>query len=70
MRNTGRVYTDGKVDLSIDKNEMETYEYSFAVPLLIFAVALFVADVFIRKTAWKDIVNFFKKLRKKGEKSI
>ena len=66
MRNAGRVYTDGKVDLSLNLNEVATYEYSMRIPLLIAAVALFVADVFIRKTRWREIRNFFRRNRKKG----
>ena len=68
MRGVGSVYKDGNVDLEIDKNEVATYEYSFAVPLLIIAVTLLVADIFIRKTPLKDIIHFFNKL-KKGAKA-
>ena len=66
MRTAGKVYTDGKVDLSIDPNEVATYEYSMRIPLLIAAVSLFVIDIFIRKTRWKDIQNFFRRSRVKG----
>lgn len=68
MRNVGRVYTDGDVDLTIDKNEVATYEYSFKIPLLAAAVALLVLDIFIRKTRWRDFAAFWRKLFKKGEK--
>jgi hypothetical protein len=68
MRNGGSVYTDGDVDLSINKNEVATYEYSFAIPLLILSVALFVIDIFIRKTRWKEIRAFFEKLSRKRRK--
>ena len=53
-------YIDGNVDLSIDRTEVDTYELSFELPLLILAVALFVFDVFIRKFKWtrkQDRVN-------------
>ena len=66
MRNRGDVYTDGNVDLTLDMNTVATYEYSLRIPLLIAAVALFVIDVFVRKTRWKDIKNFF--LKKKVTK--
>ena len=69
MRGIGQVYTDGNVDLAINKNEVATYEYSFKIPLLFASAALLVVDIFIRKTRWKDIVNFFAK-RKKGGKKI
>ena len=52
MRGKGGIYTDGNVDLSIDRTEVDTYELSFRLPLLIAAVALFVFDVFIRKFKW------------------
>ncbi len=65
MRNRGGVYTDGNVDMTLDMNTVATYEYSLRIPLLIAAVALFVADVFIRKTRWKDIKNFFLKKKVK-----
>ena len=68
MRNVGRVYTDGKVELDINKNEVATYKYSFRIPLLIFAAVMFVADVFIRKTKWQDILNLFAFRKKKGVK--
>ncbi len=68
LRGVGSVYKDGRVDLEIDKNEVATYEYSFAIPLLVAAVVLLVIDIFIRKTPWKDVVHFFGKL-KKGAKA-
>ena len=49
MRGIGLVYTDGNVKLENDKTEVDTYERSFRLPLLVLAVALFVFDVFIRK---------------------
>ena len=65
MRGAGQISTDGTLDLENDKSYVSTYELSFRVPLLIFAVALFVVDVFIRKFRWKDIKGFFHK-KKKG----
>ena len=49
MRGIGLVYTDGNVDLEVDRTEVDTYQRSFRLPLLILAVVLFVFDVFIRK---------------------
>ncbi|MBQ4065263.1 MAG: hypothetical protein IJD10_04120, partial [Clostridia bacterium] len=66
MRGAGGVYTDADIDLQPDKNTVATYEYNMRIPLLIAAVALFVIDVFIRKTRWRDIVNFFRGKKKKG----
>ena len=65
MRNRGTVYTDGTVDLSLDMNTVATYEYSWRIPLLIAAAVLFVADVFIRKTRWKDIKGFFRRKKQR-----
>ena len=68
MRHGGKVYTDGSIDLSLNMNEVDTYEYSMRIPLLIVAVSLFVIDVFIRKTRWREIRNFFCRSRGKGGK--
>lgn len=68
MRGVGEISKDGKLNLENDKNDVSTYELSFAVPLLILSVVLFVIDVFIRKTRWKDIKNSFIKIFKKGGK--
>ena len=69
MRNRGNVYTDGNVDLELDMNTVATYEYSLRIPLLVAAVALFVIDVFIRKTRWKDIKSIFRRKKiKEGRK--
>ena len=66
MRNHGEIYTDGNVDLALDMNQVATYEYSLRIPLLIAAAVLFVLDVLIRKTRWKDIQNFFRRKKAKG----
>ena len=65
MRGAGTVYTDEEVDLSLDKTKVSTYEYSFRIPLLILAVVLFVIDVFVRKTRWREIRGFFRKKKRK-----
>ena len=52
MRGRGRIYIDGNVDLSVNRAEVDTYEISFRLPLLIAAVVMFVFDVFIRKFKW------------------
>ena len=68
MRGAGQISTDGKLNLENDKSDVATYELSFRLPLLAAAVALFVADVFIRKFKWRDIVGFFSRKAKKGAK--
>ena len=67
MRNAGQISTDGNVDMTNDKNDVSTYELSFRLPLLIAAVALFVVDIFIRKTRWADIKKWFTKKKKGGK---
>ena len=67
IRGNGQVSTDGTVDLTNDKNDIATYELSFQLPLLIVAITLFVVDVFIRKTRWKDVKAFFTKKKKGGQ---
>lgn len=66
MRNAGTISTDGKLNLENDKNDVATYELSFRIPLLILAVVLFIVDIFIRKTRWKDIQAWLEKIKKKG----
>jgi len=66
MRNAGTVYTNGEIDLTPDKNEIATYEYSMRIPLLITAVVLFVLDVLVRKLRWKKRKGFFRRLRERG----
>ena len=68
MRGAGQVSTNGELNLENDKSEVSTYELSFRLPLLVFAVALFVIDVFIRKFKWRDIKGFFSRKAKKGAK--
>ncbi len=61
IRNRGTV-TEGEVPLiENDETEVATYTVSYAVPLLIAAVVIFVIDIFIRKIKWKDIVSLFGK---------
>ena len=52
MRGKGGIHTDGNIDLSVDRTEVDTYELNFRLPLLVVAVILFVLDVFIRKLKW------------------
>ncbi len=68
----GVVSWDGDdISFSMDKDDIETYVYSFVVPLMIACVALFVVDVCIRKLRWNDIKSIFvrqSKAQKKGGK--
>ena len=66
MRGVGQVSKDGNLNLENDKNEIDTYELNFRIPLLIAAVVLFVIDVIVRKFKWKDIQGLFARKRKEG----
>ena len=68
MRGAGQVSLDGKLDLEINKADVDTYELNFRPPLLIIAIVLFVIDVFIRKFKWSDIKGFFGMKKQKGAK--
>ena len=49
MRDNGTVSVDKIPDMSNNPDEITTYKVSYVIPLLIIAVVLFVADVFVRK---------------------
>ncbi len=66
MRGVGQISRDGRLNLENDKSEVDTYELSFRIPLLIAAAALFVCDVVVRKFKWKDIKGLFTKRKKEG----
>ena len=65
MRGVGRISEDGNLDLSAERGTVDTYELSFRIPLLIFAAALFVIDVVVRKFKWKDIKGLFANKQRK-----
>ena len=65
MRGVGQISEDGSLNLENDKSEIDTYELSFRIPLLIFSAVLFIADVVIRKFKWKDIKGLFTKTKRK-----
>ena len=66
MRGVGRIVRDGNINLENNKNEVDTYELSFRIPLLILSAVLFVVDVVVRKFKWKDIQGLFTKKSKEG----
>ncbi|MBQ8414364.1 MAG: VWA domain-containing protein [Clostridia bacterium] len=66
MRGVGQISRDGKINLENDKNQVDTYELSFRIPLLIAVAVLFVVDVVVRKFKWKDIKGLFAKKKKEG----
>ena len=67
MRGVGQISRDGHLNLENDKSEIDTYELSFRIPLIILAIALFVVDVVIRKFTWKDIKGLFAKKQKEAK---
>ena len=68
MRGVGQISEDGKLNLENDKNEVDTYEVSFSIPLLILAAVLFVVDVIVRKFKLKDLRGLFVWKKKGGSK--
>ncbi len=65
----GVVSWDGEdINLEADEDELETYVYSFVVPLMIACVALFIIDVFVRKIRWSDIKSIFVRTNKNTKK--
>ena len=49
MRSYGTISADAIPNLENDPNEITTYKQSFSIPLLIAAIVLFLADIFVRK---------------------
>ena len=64
----GQVVLEGEMRIENDPDEVGTYTNDFTLPLLIFAVALFVVDIVIRKLKWEDVVSFFGGFKKTGGK--
>ena len=59
LNGNGTVSEDGKLEISNDDFEVETFVLKLTLPFLIISVALFVADIIIRKLKWNDIVSLF-----------
>lgn len=55
----GTVSEDGRLDLSDNADEVETYDVELRIPLLIISAVLLVVGITIRKLKWADIVSFF-----------
>lgn len=60
MRNNGSVFENGDYEAVVDEDEIATYVFSFTVPFLIVAVALFIVDTVVRKIKWIDVKSLFK----------
>lgn len=57
MRSYGTISVDAIPNLEHNEHEITTYKQSFSIPLFIAAVALFVADIFVRKLRAKRKKN-------------
>ncbi len=66
MGGRGVVSEDGNLKLVNDEREVATYTIDFAMPMLIFAIILFILDIIIRKLKWADIRSLFKPTKIKG----
>lgn len=55
----GEISEDGNLALENNNSRISVYTYDFTVPLMIFSVVLFVADIIIRKLRWADIKALF-----------
>ena len=67
IRHRGTVSEGSVPSLEPSEDSLATMRYTFAVPFLALAVALFVIDVIIRKIKWRDIASLFSQ-RTKGIK--
>ena len=66
IRNRGSVNENEVPKLENDEKEVETYIITYAIPLLIIAVCLYVIDIMIRKLKWNDIKGLFKWTKRIG----
>lgn len=55
----GEISEDGNLSLENNHSRVSVYTFEFAVPLMIFSVVLFVADIIIRKLRWADVKALF-----------
>ncbi len=65
IRTKGEVHENSDFEMINNKEDIETYTFYLALPLMILAVAIFVIDIILRKLRWQDIVTLFSKKRKK-----
>lgn len=66
LNGRGEVSVNGELELVNKEQEMGTYAIALTIPLLIICVALYVADIVVRKLKWNDVVSFFGAFRKSG----
>ncbi len=66
IRDRGVVHDNADIEIVNDDKEAATYTMDFALPLLIVAIVLYIADIIIRKLKWNDILSLFKRTTVKG----
>ena len=65
IRDRGTVTEEAAPTIEVDKNRLETYTISFALPFMILAIVLYIADLIVRKLRWRDIVSLVNKFKNK-----
>ena len=68
IRDRGTVTEEAVPSIEVDKNRLETYTISFALPFMIVAIVLYIVDIIVRKLRWRDIVSIVNKLKNKFSK--
>ncbi len=68
IRAKGEVHENADFEIINDKDDVASYTFYLATPLMIAAAAIFVIDIILRKLRWQDIVTLFKKKHTREEK--
>lgn len=68
IRTRGNVFTSAQIELKNDEKDVATYTYYLALPFMVTAIALYLADIVIRKLSWADVRNLFGLREKKQQK--
>ena len=68
IRDRGTVMEEDVPAIEVDKNRLETYTISFALPFMILAIVLYIVDIIVRKLRWRDIVSLVNKFKNKFTK--
>lgn len=68
IRTRGNVFTNNEIELKNNEKDVATYTYYLALPCMVTAIALYLADIVIRKLSWVDIRNLFGLKEKKQQK--
>ena len=68
IRTRGNVFTNNEIELKNNEKDVATYTYYLTLPCMVTAIALYLADIVIRKLSWVDIRNLFGLKEKKQHK--